>query len=378
MTRLPDTLGLYVHVPFCVRKCPYCDFNSYPLDKRSPGGYVDAVLVEGERYAGRARGRVATLYVGGGTPTTLPPSDLARLVRTLRDMFGVEAGAEVTVEANPGTVDRAIVEALLGAGVTRLSVGVQSFDAATLRALGRVHGAAEAAAAVEAASLLPSFSVDLMFGVPGQSVASAVADAARAAELGAPHVSAYGLTYEPGTGFHAMRERGELTPASEEVELSAFDGIGDELEAAGIHRYEVSNFARPGHECRHNVGYWEGRDYLGLGAGAHSTLEGDRWWNEGDPAEYTAAVRAGGSPEAGRETLTAYTRYLEGLMLGLRMVRGAELAALAELAEAAGEEGLVERVRQQEELGAVEVSEGRVRLTRSGLRIADAVIGMLA
>jgi len=431
--------GLYVHIPFCIRKCPYCDFASVPLPHPAAGGYVDAVLAEAmslhcpeatrrprqphppalRQAQGRSPSPLAergwslaqpgaggevvlaqhgddgdavlaeaerdaagwafpTVFVGGGTPTALPADDLSRLLRGLRSVCHIAPDAEVTVEANPGTLDARKVEALADRGATRLSIGVQSFNDLTLRTLGRIHLSADAVAAIELASSFPSFSVDLMFGVPGQSVADAVADASQAVDLGAQHVSAYALTYEAGTPLERSVRAGRVARLPEDVELRMFESVGATLEAAGLARYEVSNFARPGSECAHNLNYWKCGEYVGLGAAAHSHTADERRWNVSDPTEYQEAVLAGRSPVAGREPLTPRSRYLEHLMLGLRMTRGVEWATLRQLADAAGEADLLTRVRLQAERGLVELAGEHLRLTGRGLLVADSVIAALA
>ena len=336
----------------------------------------DAALSEAERAA--VGPTFATVFIGGGTPTALPADELGRMLRGLRSACDIASCAEVTIEANPGTLDTSKVEALAGGGVTRLSVGVQSFSDETLRTLGRIHSAEEAAAAIGLARSFASVSVDLMIGAPGQSVAGAVDDAARAAALGAPHVSAYALTYEEGTPVERSLRAGRVTRLPEDVELLMFESVGKTLEASGLARYEVSSFARPGSQCAHNLNYWNRGEYVGLGAAAHSHTGGERRWNGRDPSEYVDAVLAGRSPVAGRERLTPRTRYLEHLLLGLRMTRGVDRARLAEFAGAAGETELDSRVQRQADAGLVEVAGQFLRLTRRGLPVADAVIAALA
>jgi oxygen-independent coproporphyrinogen-3 oxidase len=378
---MPHT-GLYVHVPFCARKCPYCDFASVPVSEVSPEGYVDAVLREAELAAPRWSTPFGTLYVGGGTPTVLPAADLHRLISGLQNRLPVAADAEVTVEANPGSLDAEKAETLLAAGVSRLSLGVQSFDDAVLGTLGRVHTAREAANAIRLAQRFPEWSLDLIHAVPGQTVASAVRDARLAVRHGAPHVSAYSLTYEDATPFGARRAGGSITLVPEDDELAMFDGVGETLEQAGLRRYEVSNFARPGHESKHNQSYWLRRPYLGLGAGAHSLATADgmsaRRWNAPSPRDYIDAIQAGVTPETGTEIITPYALYLEVLMMGLRMTDGTDWEDLRAAAEAAGEDDLERRVEVERELGTLENAGGRLRLTASGLRVADSVIRRLS
>ena len=370
-------LGVYVHIPFCLRKCPYCDFASVRYHDGLADRYLDALRREIDALAPAGR-PAATVYIGGGTPTTLGPERLGRLVEWVRSRHEARPDAEVTIEANPGAFDPLFAEVLLDSGVNRVSVGVQSFDGAVLKSLGRIHCSTESLQALAVARRFPTWSLDLMFGVMGQSLEQAVRDARLAVESGASHVSAYCLSLEEGTPLHARVSRG-LTPAPDPgLQRAMFDAVGDTLEAAGLRRYEISNFARPGHESRHNLAYWRRQEYIGYGASAHSYLGGERRWNVPDPAEYAGRVEAGAAPEAGREAETPQTRYLETLMLGLRMRAGAGLEELARLAARAGEAGFEERGASQEAFGWLERSEGRLRLTRQGLPLADSVIRALA
>jgi oxygen-independent coproporphyrinogen-3 oxidase len=265
-------LSLYLHWPWCVRKCPYCDFNSHAappgLDE---GGYADAVLRDMDGWLGRTQGRpLASIFIGGGTPSLMSGRTVARLIEGARERFGLAPGCEITLEANPGTVDEAKFAAFREAGVSRLSIGVQSFSDARLKAIGRIHDAAQARSAVKsAARLFDNFNLDLMFALPGETLEGVLADAAEAAESGATHLSFYQLTIEPGTAF-AKRLPAGLPDADAAADMS--DAVGEALEEAGFEHYEVSGYAKPGHRCRHNLNYWLFGDYLAAGAGAHGKL----------------------------------------------------------------------------------------------------------
>ena len=265
-------LSLYVHLPWCLRKCPYCDFNSHEL----PGGevpeqrYVDALVADLEASLGIVWGReVHSVFIGGGTPSLFSPQAIDRLLADLRARLRLAPDCEITLEANPGTFERDRFRAFRAAGVTRLSVGVQSFDDDALRALGRVHDRAQAIAALEEAALaFETFNLDLMYALPGQGMDGLERDVAQALSLAPPHLSVYHLTIEPNTFFAKYPPR----VPDEDLAYAMLDRITEMTAGAGLQRYEVSAYAKPGHRCRHNVNYWQFGDYLGLGAGAHSKL----------------------------------------------------------------------------------------------------------
>jgi len=264
-------LSLYVHLPWCIRKCPYCDFNSHEARGEPPfERYVDALVADLESALPLVWGRRGyTVFIGGGTPSLFPSASIARLLDAVRARLPLDADAEITLEANPGTFEREKFRALRDAGVTRLSVGVQSFDPAALQALGRVHDAHEARAAVEGAlATFERVNVDLMYALPGQTPEQALHDVSTALDLGARHVSAYQLTLEPNTWFHRHPPR---LPDEDCIDIIE-QAVHGRLAAAGLERYEVSAFAAPGHRARHNLNYWTFGDYLGIGAGAHGKL----------------------------------------------------------------------------------------------------------
>ena len=325
------TLGIYLHVPFCVRKCAYCDFASEGLEEA--GGlsvarrYLDALAVEMDVRAASdefAGARVESVYLGGGTPTILPPEWMAEVLGRLRNRFAFEEGAEVTIEANPGTVDERKIAALLAAGVNRFSLGVQSFSDETLRTLGRIHTAAEAQEAIASArgAGCANISLDLMYGVPRQSLEEWRGSLAAAVECGVEHISAYALTVEEGTGLQAQIESGELPAPDDDLAADMYSAAEQVLGEAGFEHYEISNFARPGLECRHNRGYWADDEYLGLGASAHSFRGGVRWNNTADLRVYTEWLERGRLPVVRAEALSARERVGEMLMVGLRRAEG--------------------------------------------------------
>ncbi|GAB4171118.1 MAG: radical SAM family heme chaperone HemW [Rhodocyclaceae bacterium] len=272
---LPPPLSLYIHFPWCVRKCPYCDFNSHESRGEIPEqAYLDALIADLDCALPQIAGRsVETVFIGGGTPSLISSAGLTRLLRELRSRIAIKPGAEITLEANPGTVSEARLGAFREAGISRLSLGVQSFEDARLTAIGRIHDAREAREAVEAAlAHFDEVNIDLMYGLPGQGEASARRDFAIAAACGVPHVSAYQLSIEANTAF------GRAPPAlpGEDACADMQAAAEDRFASAGLVRYEISAFARPGHECRHNLNYWRFGDYLGLGAGAHGKRSSPR------------------------------------------------------------------------------------------------------
>src|SRR5687768_1201939 len=292
--------GVYVHVPFCASRCGYCDFNTY-VGMRTDG-YADAVLAEWELARRVLRGTppAATVFFGGGTPTLLPPAELGRLLAAIPRV----PGAEVTVEANPETVDLDTLRALREAGFTRLSLGMQSAAPHVLAALERKHtpGRATAAARLARSAGFERVSLDLIYGAPGETDDDWAGSLAAALAAGVEHVSAYALTVEPGTRLHARVARGAVPAPDDAAQARRYRQADAAFAAAGLTWYEISNWGAP---CRHNLGYWRSHDWWGLGPGAHSHVGGVRWWNVLHPRAYARHAAAGESPAAGRERLTA-------------------------------------------------------------------------
>lgn len=374
-------LGLYLHLPFCPSRCPYCDFNAKTYDHGEARRLLAGLAVHVERIAPRAQGRrLSTVYFGGGTPSMLPAAALASLLSQIKEMVGLEPWAEVSLEANPGALSPAKLAAMRQAGFNRLSLGAQSFSPELLRALGRRHTPQATAKAVEAARRagFVNLNLDLIYGLPGQSAALAAADLMAALELEPEHLSLYELTLSPDTPF-GQRFRPGVAPLPSDDEIVDMEQAAKELlEAAGIKRYEVSNYARPGYECRHNQATWQGGDYLSLGPGAHGHLAGVRWAYVSDPAEYCRMVEAGEEPLAMREELSREQRALELILLGLRTVRGVELASLAVLRGADPRRvyaGPLEELRRR---GWGLIARGRIIPTEAGLAMADAAAGLFA
>lgn len=372
-------VGLYVHLPWCVRKCPYCDFNSHTQPRETPfEGYTDALLRDAETEAEGLKDRaIGSIYIGGGTPSLFPPEAIERLLTGLEQRLALSEGCEITMEANPGTLELERFRAFRRAGVNRLSIGVQSFHDEHLRALGRIHGGGDAAQAAEAAreAGFDRFNLDLMFALPGQTVAEANADVRRALELGARHISHYQLTLEPGTAFHAQPPR----LPDEDTAAAMQEACSDQLATAGLQRYEVSAWSMPGEECRHNLTYWQFGDYLAIGAGAHGKISdaasGDivRYSKWRMPQQYMA--RAGSSDALAEHYRVApEERPLEFAMNALRLTAGVPadyLTARTGVAADAFEPALSEA----EAAGLIEHRDGRVRPTERGLNFLNNTLG---
>jgi len=319
------TAGVYVHVPFCLTRCGYCDFNAYAgFDELKPR-YLRALLGEIALSAPAwSDVEVGSVFLGGGTPTTMTPGDLGSLLAELRRAFDIATDAEITTEANPDTVDEASLRGLLAAGYTRLSMGAQSFDPAVLRALERVHSPDSVRQAFEAArsARYANVNLDLIYGADGETLESWERSLAETIALAPEHVSAYALTIEPATALGRAVARGDVRAPDPDVQADMFQLACSMLGDGGYGHYEISNWAKPGYECRHNLGYWRRQPYLGLGAGAHSYRDDRRWWNVRPPEEYLATVERCELPIGGSETLDAADAYLEEIFLRLRILEG--------------------------------------------------------
>jgi len=374
--------GVYLHVPFCRVRCGYCDFNTYTsgeLRGARQDQYAETLLREVALAAGVLAGLAPlrparTVFFGGGTPTLLPPGDLARMLAGVRDAFGIADDAEVTVEANPDTVTRAVAAELKASGVTRLSVGMQSAVPHVLDALDRTHRPANVVTAVDAARAAGlDVSLDLIYGAPGESLADWRTSLETALALEPDHVSAYALIVEDGTKLARQIRRGELPEPDDDLEADMYELADRLLAEAGYDWYEVSNWARgDAHRSRHNLAYWRGTDWWGFGPGAHSHVAGTRWWNVKHPAAYAQRLAAGESPAAGREQPDAAARRLERVLLGSRIREGLPVSAL----EGEGRHAVASLIADGLIEGA-EAVRGRVVLTVKGRLLADAVVRAL-
>jgi putative oxygen-independent coproporphyrinogen III oxidase len=371
--------GVYVHVPFCVTRCGYCDFNTYTATELGPGATRDsyaALAIEEVRLArkvlGDAAGPAGTVFFGGGTPTLLPPAELAAILDAVDGEFGLAPGAEVTAEANPETIDQRRLAELRARGFTRLSIGMQSAMSHVLRVLDRKHetGRPERCVAWARSAGFTHVSLDLIYGTPGESDEDWIRSLASALSAGPDHISAYALIVEAGTRLAARIGRGELAAPDDDVLADRYLAADGLLASAGLHWYEISNWAASGGAaCRHNLLYWTGGDWWGIGPGAHSHVGGTRWWNVRHPAAYAARISAGLSPGQAREVLTPAERRTERIMLLTRLAAGCPVSELTPAGRAAAAaavaDGLADRAAR---------AQGRVVLTAPGRLLADAVI----
>ncbi len=374
---MSDCHSLYVQIPFCRAKCAYCDFNSYAGQESLIPAYVDALLREASLWSKAGRvGRVETLYFGGGTPSLLPVDEMKRLMDGLRRRLNLADAAEVSMEANPESVDLPRLQALRDLGVNRLSLGVQSFDDGELRFLGRIHDAARAEEAYRDARRagFDSVSLDLIFGLPGQSLARWQRTLEKAVALSPDHLSLYALTIEEETPLARRVERGECAEPDADVQADMYGWSSDCAAAAGYEQYEISNWARSGHRCRHNLTYWRCAPYLGLGAGAHSYLGGYRFANHKQPKKYVKAVlgHKGALPSAtplwveSSEEPDQARELSDAVILGLRLTEGVALEAMRDRFGVDLRERYGDEIAELEALGLLESVGGRIRLTARG------------
>lgn len=372
--------GLYIHVPFCLRKCRYCDFYSLPLsplqsDSAGPRAerFLDALAAELERLPGGFLPE--TIYIGGGTPTALPGPLILRLLEIVGRAVAPAQVREWTCEANPGTLDAAKVKLLREAGVNRVSLGVQSLDARNLAFLGRIHSAedAETAFALLREQGLGNINLDLMYGIPDGGRGALERDLERILALGPEHVACYALSFEPGTPLAAMRDRGAVSETDDAEQLAQYTLIRETLAQAGFRHYEISNFARPSRECRHNLRYWRSGEYIGCGPSAHSHWRGARWGNVRDLAAYCERLLAGRDARACEEQLDPQAKAREALILGLRLIEG---VGREEFRQQTGFDYMDLRGPQIDELCQRELlveENGRLRLSVRALFVSDFV-----
>ncbi len=376
-------LGLYVHVPFCEHVCPYCDFAVLGVGRLAEAdedAFVASALREFELVRGSVSGReVASVYFGGGTPALLRPASIARLL----DAFRAElhfSGPEITVELNPGQLELSRLPELKALGVTRLSIGLQALDDTVLRRLGRAQAGAQARRGLEIclAAGFASLSADLIYGAPGQSLETLLADVERVIELGVPHVSAYALTLEPGTPFALAAERGKLDLPDEDTLLAMSRLLRARLCAAGIAQYEISSYARAGHRSRHNQRYWLRRDVLGIGPSAASLVGERRFRNARELGAWREALAAGRSPVVESEVLSEAEARREAIFLGLRRLDGVSRAGFMRRFGGAPEEYFAAELEALRRRGLICDEGGAIRLCEAGILFADEVfMGLL-
>ncbi|MFN4894736.1 MAG: radical SAM family heme chaperone HemW [Pseudomonadota bacterium] len=384
--------SVYIHVPFCAHKCPYCDFNTYAVTRIPEREYVEALCTElasyseDPRFAGRS---VGTVFFGGGTPSLFTEQSIAQVIEIIDRFFSIEAGAEVSLEANPNDAESARLAGYKATGVNRISFGVQSFDDHKLALLGRNHTADEAKRALEQAARvgIKNISLDCIFGLPGQTLQELERDLYSATALPIQHLSTYSLTIEPGTPFFQRQARGLLTMPADERVAQMLQRIPDIVGSAGFKRYEISNYAKPGYESKHNTIYWSGGDYLGIGAGAHSYCadfsdtgalrSAERWSTLALPQSYIEAVQPGGRV-SWRETLDRAELMFEFFYLGMRRTEiGVSKMDFQRLFEAPFPEQIELTLGELLNEGFVAIDGDKVRLTKAGINVADSVFERL-
>ena len=368
--------GLYIHIPFCRQKCFYCDFPSFAGRERYEADYTDALCrelaVQGVRYREKW-GSPRTIYMGGGTPSLLPIGLLAKILQAIADVFGDAADREFTVECNPGTVDAAKLRALRAGGVNRLSFGVQTFDDTLLKKIGRLHTGAQAREAMALARTagFQNVSMDLIYGLPGESLAELERDLEAMVALEPEHISIYGLQLEEGTAFAKMQEMGRLMLPDDDTVERMYDTMTAFLSAHGYARYEISNFAKPGFESRHNLSYWQDVPYLGVGAAAHSYLEGQRYENVREIPAYIEGIRTGKGVRRQEETMTREIAMEEFAFLALRTARGIDRARFERRFGVPLEAVYADAIAKLKRQGLLEADEAGVHLTPLGMKYGN-------
>ena len=379
----PDPLAVYIHWPFCRSKCPYCDFNSHVRDRVETARWTRALLADLDHQAALTPGRsVGSVFFGGGTPSLMPPETVAALLDRVRACWAMAPEVEITLEANPNSAEAARFRAFAAAGINRLSLGIQALDPAALRFLGRAHDRAEALAAIaHARGSFERFSFDLIYARPGQTIAAWREELDEALALAGDHLSLYQLTIEPGTAFATLARRGDLVPPEEEDAAALFETTQDRLAAAGLPAYEISNHARPGAECRHNLAYWRYQDYVGIGPGAHGRLTraGGKYATRQRraPESWLEAVETAGTGLEETSPIERDAAVEEMLMMGLRLIEGVARARLEETAGQTPETRFADTLPHLLEGGFLVLNEHRLAATPCGRQRLNAVLAAL-
>jgi len=379
--RVLETASLYLHIPFCHTRCHYCDFNTYAgmLPLREP--YVKALLKEialagiMAKHADGTPRRSRTIFFGGGTPSLLTVAQITRLLNACFASFAVDKDAEITMEANPGTLDKEQLQGIRAAGINRLSMGAQSFDADLLQTLGRIHTPEEITQAVvfARAAGFTSINIDFMFGLPGQTMQQWRDTLDRALDLRPEHLSLYSLIIEEGTPFHTWAHEGRITPGDEDLCADMYEYADERLHLAGYENYEISNWALSGHHSKHNLTYWQNLPYIGMGAGAYSTFGGRRFSNIREPLDYIKALNTQRLPEAESEPVEREQEMSETAFLALRTAMGLHLPTFAERFSQPFSQFVENRLRPVEEAGLLEHEDEWLRLSKRGRLLGNEV-----
>lgn len=376
----PTDLALYIHWPFCLKKCPYCDFNSHVRDEVDAEAWARALLADmAHEHRLTADARVGSIFFGGGTPSLMPPSLTGALIDEAARLWGLAPDAEITLEANPTSYEAAKFEGFRDAGINRVSLGVQSLNDHALAFLGREHSAAEALAALESAqSLFGRVTFDLIYALPDHTASEWERELSRALAFGTEHLSLYQLTIEPGTRFAGDVIRGRFTPLDPDAAADLYAQTQDQTRAAGLPAYEISNHAKPGAQSHHNLAYWRYRDYVGIGPGAHGRRGGLATIRHKKPEAFLRRVAEHGHGMAEERALDREEQLSEALLMGLRLAEGLDLAALAaRFGTTPGSLIDVDRADLYAELGFVEREGSRVTVTEQGMPLLDALLAEL-
>jgi oxygen-independent coproporphyrinogen-3 oxidase len=370
-------LGLYLHIPYCLHKCGYCDFNSHPENQVESVQYVEALLKELKFYSTTLKSyNVPTVFMGGGTPTILPPSQLKKILDTVRQSFNLTPDCEITIEANPATIKLETLQEIHAAGYNRISIGVQSFDEKELQLLERVHNEEEIHSTVHRArsANFENLSMDLMFALPDQSTEKWQSHLKQATAKNPDHLSTYNLTIEPATAFFKLYEKGKLCLPHEDIQLEMYETTIQVLEDAGYSQYEISNFSKPGMESQHNINYWNNGEHLGVGAGASSYLNGERSKNINLPSIYIRKIETKASAVDTRERLEPLQAMGETLMLGLRLLKGVSIDVFENRFQVSFQKVYGKAVESLLNQELITFNQNRIALSRKGLFLADSVI----
>lgn len=360
--------GLYIHIPFCIKKCRYCDFNSFSACEKEKAAYLSALCREMRKYSGE---EADTIFIGGGTPTSLLPENLRFLLENVKENFSIDINCEFTVEANPGTISEEKLEILKMYGVNRISIGVQSFEDTELEKLGRVHSANEAEEAVKLCrKYFDNVSIDLMCAIPCQTMDSFKRTLERAFSLSPEHISCYSLILEKGTPFYDQYQKGGLILPDEDTEREIYDFAVEEMEKHGYVQYEISNFAKPGYESRHNKKYWQCQEYIGIGLSAHSYSEGVRYSNTDSFSSYIKDDFASNQ----REVLSKEDKMSEYMFLGLRMTEGVSKSAFKEKFGEDMENVFQKPLSKFIKMGMIEEKDDKIRIKRSGISLSNQIM----
>lgn len=371
-----EALGIYIHIPFCERKCYYCDFNSYSGKKGMLGEYVEGLKKEILLIKGLVEEHeAATIFIGGGTPSLLSGGELEDLLRAIRGNVKVKAGAEISMEANPGSLSKENLKAYFGAGVNRLSIGLQACQERLLRKLGRIHSYEGFLSNLEEARRagFENINVDLMYALPGQRMKDWESSLMQLGALEIPHISAYSLIWEEGTPLARLKQNKLLRPMEEELELEMFHRARVWLAEMGYRHYEISNYAKPGYECKHNIVYWRNQGYVGLGAGAHSYLNKSRYQNEDTIEGYLRSINKNVLPVSGKIELTVEDEISETMFLGLRMTDGIAIEDFIRRFGKSPLEIYPEILPRLEQNGLVKLDSKKISLSSRGIDLSNLV-----